>query len=84
MFTPYQHGTESMMIDDLTLENGLDVINVYGNLQLYADEHGLAQAKQLQQLFTACVQHLEALQQQGKLPEKTQFIPKERVNNPFL
>ena len=34
MFKPFQHGTESHAIHDLTVENDLDCVNVYGNLQL--------------------------------------------------
>ena len=34
MFKPYQNGTESHAIHDLTLENGEERINLYGNLQM--------------------------------------------------
>ena len=48
MFKPYQHGTESVQIDDLTIENQIDCISVYGNLQITKDQFGLKNAKALQ------------------------------------
>lgn len=82
MFKAYQ-GNESCQFDDLTVENQADVINIYGNLQLYQDHHSLAQAQQLLSLLQDVVQHLQNLEQQQKLVDKVEFTTARWVDNPF-
>ncbi|RKG49333.1 hypothetical protein D7V64_14135 [Acinetobacter cumulans] len=81
MFKPYENGTESHAIHDLTLENDLDCVNLYGNLQLTKDQVGLAAAKALQALLNDVVKALEA---EVNLPEKIQRAEAGEVENPFL
>lgn len=82
MFKPYENGTESHAIHDLTLENGEDRINLYGNLQLTKDQAGLAAAKALQAFLNDVVQSLEA---ETDLPEQIeQGNDDSEVENPFL
>lgn len=83
IFKPFVGGTESYALNDLTLENDLDVVNIYGNLQLYKDKQGLESARLLQQFFTDMVNELEHAEQNGTLPEKVEFKPTETVENPF-
>ena len=40
MFKPFENGTESHSIHDLTLENDVDVVNLSGNLQITKDQQG--------------------------------------------
>lgn len=80
MFKPFQNGTESHAIHDLTLENDLDCINVYGNLQISKDQVGLQAAKKLQ----AFINELVAALEQENLPEKIQRPPEHEIENPFL
>lgn len=82
MFKVYQ-GNESCQFDDLTVENQADVINIYGNLQLYQDRQSLAQAQQLLSLLQDVVQHLQGLEQQQKLVDKIKIKPARWVDNPF-
>lgn len=82
MFKAYQ-GNESCQFDDLTVENQADVINIYGNLQLYQDRQSLAQAQQLLALLQDVVQHLQSLEQQQKLVDKVEFTTTRWVDNPF-
>lgn len=82
MFKVYQ-GNESCQFDDLTVENQADVINIYGNLQLYQDRQSLAQAQQLLSLLQDVVQHLQSLEQQQKLVDKINMKPARWVDNPF-
>lgn len=84
MFQPFQIGTESINIDDLTLENGLDVVNIYGQIQFYQDVESLYKAKQLQTILHHIIQTLEQQKQQGQLAEKFEFASSKMVNNPFL
>ena len=81
MFKPYENGTESHAIHDLTLENDLDCVNLYGNLQLTIDQAGLAAAKALQAVLNDVVKALEA---EVNLPEKIQRAEAGEVENPFL
>lgn len=81
MFKPFQQGTESHAIHDLSLENDLDRVNVYGNLQLTKDQVGLAAAKALQQYINAIVEHLE---NEPDLPERIVLDDGDDVENPFL
>ncbi|WLF84587.1 hypothetical protein [Moraxella sp. ZY210820] len=82
MFKVYQ-GNESCQFDDLTVENQADVINIYGNLQLYQDRQSLVQAQQLLALLQDVVQHLQGLEQQQKLVDKINIKPTRWVDNPF-
>ena len=81
MFKPFQQGAESHSIHDLTLENDLDRINVYGNLQIGKDQVGLAAAKALQAYFNEIVSVLE---QEKDLPEQLPTASETEVENPFL
>ncbi|MEF9956371.1 MAG: hypothetical protein RSA22_08265 [Acinetobacter sp.] len=80
MFKPFENGTESASIDDLTLENQLDCINIYGNLQISKDQTGLATAKSLQAFMNEVVAALEM----EHLPEKIQRKAENEIENPFL
>ena len=55
MFKPFENGTESHSIHDLTLENDLDRVSVYGNLQIGKDQAGLEAAKALQHYLNEIV-----------------------------
>lgn len=81
MFKPFEQGTESHSIHDLTLENDLDRVSIYGNLQLTKDQAGLAAAKALQAYLNAIVMQLE---QEQQLPEKIQSSSETEIENPFL
>lgn len=81
MFKPFVQGTESHSIHDLTLENDLDRVSIYGNLQLTKDQAGLAAAKALQAYLNAIVLQLE---QEQQLPEKIQSSSENEIENPFL
>ena len=80
MFKPYQHGTESVQIDDLTIENQIDCISVYGNLQITKDQFGLKNAKALQGLIDAVVAVLE----QENLPIQIERQANQEIDNPFF
>ncbi|MBQ1493401.1 MAG: hypothetical protein IIZ37_00450, partial [Acinetobacter sp.] len=59
MFKPFETGNESSSIYDLTLENQVDCVSLYGNLQITKDQVGLKAAKALQQLINDVVIALE-------------------------
>lgn len=81
MFKPFENGTESHAIHDLTVENQLDCVSIYGNLQLTKDRSGLQAAKALQALLNEVV---HALEHEENLPEKIFHQEEQEIENPFL
>ena len=81
MFKPFENGTESHAIHDLTLENQEDCVSIYGNLQLTKDQAGLQAAKALQAFVNAVV---SALENEAHLPEKIDRQNELEIENPFL
>ncbi|ENW05932.1 hypothetical protein [Acinetobacter beijerinckii] len=80
MFKPFENGNESSAIYDLTLENQLDCVSLYGNLQITKDQAGLKTAKALQQLINDVVIALE----KEELPAQIERKPEQEIENPFL
>lgn len=81
MFKPFENGTESSAIYDLTLENQTDCVSLYGNLQITKDQDGLKTAKALQAFVNEIV---AALEQEKALPEKVERAEAQEIENPFL
>lgn len=80
MFKPFENGNESSAIYDLTLENQLDCVSLYGNLQITKDQAGLKTAKALQQFINDVVIALE----KEELPKQIERRPEQEIENPFL
>lgn len=80
MFKPFENGNESSAIYDLTLENQLDCVSLYGNLQITKDQAGLKTAKALQQFINEVVIALE----KEELPAQIEQKPEQEIENPFL
>ncbi|AWA46800.1 MULTISPECIES: hypothetical protein [Acinetobacter] len=80
MFKPFETGNESSSIYDLTLENQVDCVSLYGNLQITKDQVGLKAAKALQQLINDVVIALE----KEELPAQIERKPEQEIENPFL
>jgi hypothetical protein len=78
-FIPYANESDVLTLAGLTLENRLDRITVSGDLDLTADQAGLAHARQLQQLLTQVVAKLEGMQ----LPKTLPAVAVKTVANPF-
>jgi len=79
-FKPYQNEEQSLAIDDVTVENRLDRISVYGSVELTRDRAGLQHAKALKEVIDAVV---TALEQDKNLPEHIEVKPTEKVKNHF-
>jgi hypothetical protein len=77
---PYQNEEESFAISDLTVENRVDRVSVYGSIELTKDKAGLEQAKALKEVIDAVVAALEA---EKSLPDHISVKPTEKVKNPF-
>jgi hypothetical protein len=79
MIKPFRNEEESLSIGELTIENRLDRIDLYGSLAIMKDKTGLQLANELKALVDAVVATL----QKESLPDHVAVKPAERVDNPF-
>ena len=59
LLNPYQNETTSLLIGDLTVENRLDRISLYGSLDITKDHIGLEDAQQLKDIIDSIVDTLQ-------------------------
>ena len=78
--TPFGNESESLEIDEMTIENRLDQVVLYNSLQLSRDKPGLERARQLKGVLDAVLQVLEA---DRNLPDQIPIKPTDKVKNPF-
>jgi len=77
---PFQNESETLQIGELTIENRIDQLELYGSLAITRDKAGLQQALRLKALLDEVVVHL---QNEKDLPEQVFFRASENVDNPF-
>lgn len=77
---PFANESDSIAIDELTIENRLDQLELYGSLAITRDRLGLERALQLKAVLDAAV---AALQAAPDLPEQLTLRPTDSVDNPF-
>ncbi len=77
---PFQNESETMQIGDLTIENRVDQLELYGSLVIMRDKAGLQQALQLKALVDTMVLYL---QNENDLPEQVSFNTTDSIRNPF-
>jgi hypothetical protein len=78
-FIPYKNESDVLHIGGLSIENRLDRITISGDIDLTADQAGLADARALQKLLTDVVAKLEGQQLPDHLPPPATTT----VANPF-
>ena len=78
-FIPFSDESSTLTIGRLNVENRLDRVSLFGDLDLTLDQHGLEQAKTLQSLINRVVEELES----RTLPEVLPAAPVVKVSNPF-
>jgi hypothetical protein len=78
-FVPFANEADVITVGNLTLENRLDRVTVSGDVDLTADQQGLAAARALQALLAAVVAQLEARDLPARLPPPAVG----KVDNPF-
>lgn len=79
--SPFANETESDRIGDLTVENRVDRVSIYGSVDLTRDKGGLAHARRLKALLDVVV---GALESDPSLPETLPPPPPtDEVPNPF-
>ena len=77
---PFKNETESITLGQLTIENRLDQVELYGSLSITRDQAGLALALQLKSVLDAAIDHL---QHARDLPAHVAFRPTDKIDNPF-
>ncbi len=87
MIDPFANDHQSMQIGELTIENQTDKIIIYGDIDLYLNEIGHQQAKQLNELTSKILQHFEKTDQYTKTDELSKTKDDRTdvlIDNPFL
>lgn len=79
-FMAYENEADSFQIDELSIENRLDRVSIYGSLDLTKDRHGLESALKLKRLIDASI---DALKRDKNLPDHLETKPSQSVQNPF-
>lgn len=77
---PFENETQTLNIGDLTIENRVDQLEIYGSLAITRDQAGLVLAQQLKALIDAAVTHL---QRASDLPAQITIKPTDSIDNPF-
>ena len=62
---PFANESESLQIDDLTIENRTDKVSMYGSIDITRDQRGLELARTIKHLLDSIVERLS----QEDLPE---------------
>ena len=79
IINPFKNESESLQIGDLTVENRIDRVSIYGSIDITRDKEGLVIARQLKEILDLTLGELE----KADLPEKISLVPVEKVDNPF-
>ncbi|MFA6192979.1 MAG: hypothetical protein WC665_11600 [Sulfurimonas sp.] len=79
-FLAYANESDSLTIgSDLTVENRLDRISIYGSVDITKDKEGLQYAYELKRVIDATIEVLK----NENLPEHIDIVEVETVANPF-
>lgn len=81
MIDPFNNDSQVLNIGGLCIENGLDAIQIYGELIIRPNQDGLTQAKALKDFAQALITALE--QSPEPQDQTTAFIPPDHIDNPF-
>ncbi len=79
-FLAYENESDSFSIGDMTIENRLDKISIYGSLDITKDKDGLEYALKLKRIIDSSI---DALKRDKNLPDKIEILEIESVTNPF-
>jgi hypothetical protein len=76
---PFHNESDALQVGELTIENRLDRVSLYGNLDITRDKDGLVNARQLKDIVDLIIVELEAVD----LPDQIVLVPPDTVKNPF-
>jgi len=78
-FQPFKNESQTVEIGNLKIENRLDKVSIYGDIDITQDKIGLNHARTLKSMFDQVVSTLEA----AELPDAIQAPVVKSVPNPF-
>ncbi len=78
-FKPYANEADTFQIGDLTVENRLDRISLFGSLDITLDKEGLIKVRELKALVDSVLAELV----KKELSKKVAVFPTQTVDNPF-
>jgi hypothetical protein len=76
---PFANESDALTIGELTIENRLDRLELYGSVAITRDQAGLKLALALKELLDATVTTLKS----GPLPNHIVIVPPDVTDNPF-
>jgi len=76
---PFRNESDTLQIGDLTIENRLDRLSIYGSIDITLDREGLKTARELKALLDRAIAKME----QTDLPDRISIVEPETVKNPF-
>jgi hypothetical protein len=76
---PFQNESECQLIGDLTIENRLDRVSLFGSLDITRDREGLERARQMRHILELVLAELEG----ADLPDRIVLEAGDSVENPF-
>jgi len=79
IISPFQNESETIQICDLTIENRVDRISIYGGIDITRDKEGLENLRQLKAILDLTAVEME----RTELPDKIAVAEPETVKNPF-
>lgn len=78
-FSPFKNESDCIQIGELTIENRIDRVSIFGSIDITLDKEGLAVAKELKAIIDSVLAEME----KAELPEKIAIEPADIVDNPF-
>jgi hypothetical protein len=78
-FSPYKNESDCIQLGDLTIENRVDRVSIFGSIDLTKDKDGLSMTRELKNIIDQTLSELE----KTELPDRIAVNPAETVENPF-
>ena len=78
-FKPFKNESDCLQIGELTIENRVDRVSIFGSIDITLDKEGLAVARELKAIIDYTLAEMENVD----LPDKIAIDPMEIVDNPF-
>lgn len=80
-FRPFRNEADCIIIgENLTIENRVDRVSIFGSIDLTLDKEGLKAAKELKVILDLTVTEME----KADLPDHIAIAKPETVKNPFI
>ena len=80
---PFDNESEAAQLEDLTIENRMDRVSLYGSIDITYDQPGLEKAMMLKTLCDRVLSKLMDAQNNGTLVDQIRVIAPVTINNPF-